>query len=99
MPSFEVNQYSPSCPSQSLWQEMTSHTENEPTPSDNDPLHLRSKVSRVTGESVCVFEMCVRAFSDQLSAVDSLSDSCVCVSDPVVCQACATARVCVWKCV
>ena len=54
VPPFEVNQYSPFRPSKSLLQEMTSHTENEPTPSDNNPLHLRSKVSGVIGESVCV---------------------------------------------
>lgn len=47
---------------------------------------------------MCVFEMCVRAVSDQLSAVDSLSDSCICVSDSVVCQACATVHLYVCVC-
>lgn len=59
VPPFEVNQHSPFRPSQWLWQEMTSHTENEPTPTDNNPLHLRSKVSRVMGESECVCLKCV----------------------------------------
>lgn len=42
---------------------------------------------------MCVFEMSVRVVSDQLSVVDSLKDSCICVSDSVVCQACVTVRV------
>lgn len=81
-------------PSQCHWQEMTSHTENESTPSDNKPLHLGSKVSRVTRESVRVFETCMRVDSDQLSVADSLSDSRVCANDFVVFQACVTVHAC-----
>lgn len=48
---------------------------------------------------MCVFEMCVRAVSDQLSVVDSLDDSYICVGDSEVCQACVTVRVRAFKCV
>lgn len=94
VPPSEVTRHSLFCPSQWHWQEMTSHAENESTPLDNKPLHLGSKVSRVTGESVHVFEMCMRVDSDQLSAVDSLSDSRVCVNGFVVFQASVSVHAC-----
>lgn len=91
--------FAPFCPSQWHWQEMISDTENESTPSDNNLLRLRSKVSVVTGGvRVCVFEMCMKPVSDQLSAVDSLSDWCICVSNSVVCQASVTVHVWVQIC-
>lgn len=80
-----VTQHSLICPLWWHWQEMTSRTENESTPSHNKPLHLSSKVSRVMGESVHggvsawggwsvhVLEMCTRVDSEQLSWAESLS--------------------------
>lgn len=79
-PSFEVNRYSPLSPlsvtvagNDFTGREWT-HTIRQRPPSPK----VKGQQSH-GGVRVCVLEMCVRAVSDQLSLVDSLGDSCVCV--------------------
>lgn len=67
------------------------------TPSDNSPLSPKFRDLRSHGGvRLCVYEMCVRTVSDQLLLMDILSDSCICVSISVVCQACMTVCVCLY---
>lgn len=88
VPLFEVNRYGHNSNSGRKWPHAPRM--NPPHRTTTPFTSGQRSAQPLGGGTLCVFEICVRAASDQLSEADSWSDLSVCVSDCVVCQACVT---------